>query len=187
MYMNLCINNNYAIKYSSKDIYIYKKKNCFKKFELNAVGYVILMLINKGLPIEKIVEHIANQTGQPIELINDDVLFFIDSCIKKGFLIQSEKKSKLIGNFTKDTKLQNCQFEIINTCMFKCEHCFVDKTKQSIIDYNSVLKLLKELKKIGCNSISFTGGRHFYIQILISYMFMQLSKVLLFLLIQMDF
>lgn len=54
----------------------------------------------------------------------------------------------------------SCEIDPSNTCMLDCSFCLY-KGKEKLkpfLDYNLYLKLLRDLKKIGCLSITFTGG-----------------------------
>lgn len=54
--------------------------------------------------------------------------------------------------------LNNCTIEIINSCIFKCDHCYMPNAKQNRMDIETYKQILKELSDIGCIWILLTGG-----------------------------
>ena len=77
--------------------------------------------------------------------------------IKAGFVKADSKKNY------KNTviNIKSCLLEIIDTCNFKCPHCYVNKDEIRKISYKEIVNLAKELKRAKCNFITLTGGEIF--------------------------
>lgn len=70
--------------------------------------------------------------------------------------IISERK---VGDI--NTNIKSALIEITDCCNFKCPHCYVDKTRSNILNFNQIKNLCLELQQFNCNRIALTGGEIF--------------------------
>lgn len=60
--------------------------------------------------------------------------------------------------YKNNKELNNCSIEIINSCIFKCDHCYMPNNKSNMMDFDLYKKIIDELEQIGCLWILITGG-----------------------------
>lgn len=56
------------------------------------------------------------------------------------------------------TILKECTIEITNSCPFKCDHCYVEKSEIKMMTLEQFKDIINQLLKIQCNVILITGG-----------------------------
>jgi MoaA/NifB/PqqE/SkfB family radical SAM enzyme len=55
-------------------------------------------------------------------------------------------------------KIKSCSIEITNTCSFKCDHCYVEKSRKQMMTFDTFKNIIDQLLDLNCNSILITGG-----------------------------
>lgn len=71
-------------------------------------------------------------------------------------IITSSEASKIV--YHNKNMLQNCTIEIINSCIFRCDHCYMPDRKKQIMSFDTYKKIVDELYDEGCLWILLTGG-----------------------------
>lgn len=67
----------------------------------------------------------------------------------------------IIDQYSKNTCCYSVTIELCESCNWKCKHCYLPKHKHKGIGYDSLIKLLHELRKIGVFELVLTGGEIF--------------------------
>ena len=72
----------------------------------------------------------------------------------KQKLINMTDLYKILGS----NIINSCSVEITNNCSFFCEHCYIDKTKKVMMNFDMFKNIIDQLLSFNCNSILITGG-----------------------------
>lgn len=64
----------------------------------------------------------------------------------------------IIDQYSKNTCCYSVTIELCESCNWKCKHCYLPKHQHKGIGYDSLIKLLHELRKIGVFELVLTGG-----------------------------
>ncbi len=72
----------------------------------------------------------------------------------KNKIIEMNDLYNIIGS----NKLHSCSIEITNTCSFRCNHCYVDKSTKKMMSFDMFKSIIDQLLELKCNSILITGG-----------------------------
>ncbi len=77
----------------------------------------------------------------------------IDETKLKNFLLK-----KYYRDLFKKRGLKSATFEILNSCNFKCVHCYNQNLKPCIMNKELAFRIIDELVDMGCKSVTLTGG-----------------------------
>lgn len=72
--------------------------------------------------------------------------------------IKSFLTKKYYNQLFSKRNLNSATIEIINTCNFKCIHCYNQNLKSSYIDFSLFCSIVDQLKEMGIVNITLTGG-----------------------------
>lgn len=70
----------------------------------------------------------------------------------------SQFKTMIMEQAKKEHLIRHCMIEILDSCNYKCEHCYVHNTYNSIMSYENYTRHIDELISLGCVWILLTGG-----------------------------
>ena len=146
---------DYVIRqYIDKTIVI-NIKEAEEIYEFSDVSKIIIDNINnKNLTLKLLKNKYKNISK---DIIENDYNNFINQ-LNDLKITPNNIEKKIISNNIYSIK--NATIEIINTCPFKCDHCFVSNKKE-ILNLENFQNLINQLIKLDYNEILITGGEPF--------------------------
>ncbi|QSX05398.1 radical SAM protein [Sedimentibacter sp. zth1] len=110
-------------------------------------------------------EYVNNKENRYTDLIN---ILYNQNILVDEFNNQNKVKYKSEKDITKlrvlalETRTPlYAKFEITYTCNYKCKYCFISGSKNKVLRYKEIEKVLYELSLSGINELYLTGGEPF--------------------------
>lgn len=139
-------------------------------YELNRSGTMIVDLLSKGQSVSEIIVNISQKENVGNKQIALFVEEFIGQLLDLGLLIKGTLSYKFPSNEFPETDtgsvrplfLKEVWCEITSNCNNRCLHCYAkDSVKATDISTDSWIKIIRQIGKIGCEHLQFTGGEPF--------------------------
>ncbi|MBP3634913.1 MAG: radical SAM protein [Bacilli bacterium] len=125
-------------------------------YEFDGVSKIIFDNMDKDWKyISNILKDKYNNVSE--KEMEDDYINFINEL--KLLRITSDNIENIIINI-ENCDIKNASVEIINSCPFKCDHCYVSNKKQQI-NINDYRKIIDQLSSLNCVELLITGGEPF--------------------------
>lgn len=154
--MNL--DEKYLIKKTKNNTLLINKFDSDIIYKFDGVGKIIIDNINNGKTetIKILRKHYKVET----KILENDYDDFINELkiLDKSNILTEELTYSDLNVLLESNEVTNCMIEITNRCQFKCDHCYVDKSKKNDMDFISYKRIIDELLKINCYTVILTGG-----------------------------
>ena len=148
------------------DKYIIKKNKdstvLINKYDSNEMyffdGTAKLILDNISLPKKNVIKIICNIYNVSENIASDDYDSFIKSLHELNNVEEKEVEPQQVDKIFSSGIIKMCTIEITNVCPFRCNHCYVPKTKKQFMKFKTFKKIISDLEELNNKSIAFTGG-----------------------------
>ena len=127
--MNL--DEKYLIKKTKNNTLLINKFDSDIIYKFDGVGKIIIDNINNGKTetIKILRKHYKVET----KILENDYDDFINELkiLDKSNILTEELTYSDLNVLLESNEVTNCMIEITNRCQFKCDHCYVDKSKKN--------------------------------------------------------
>ncbi|MDW7728027.1 MAG: PqqD family peptide modification chaperone, partial [Candidatus Methanoperedens sp.] len=133
-----------------------------KWIRTNETGSRIFKLIDGKLSVENIIKEISKIYNVPEDLIDEDVISFLNNCYKKDIISSCERDS-VQSKFKKkvaDNLLKTVYINVTERCNLRCPYCYLDSSNNEIheLEVETWKKTIKEINQMHVEDIFFAGG-----------------------------
>jgi hypothetical protein len=133
------------------------------KSPVNESAVSILELCNGKNSINDIVKTLAKKYSETLEKVEKLVTDFLEYSRQLGNLTllkeptEEENVVEILGSnnqWIPDTILMELTYD----CPLNCIHCYLDSRKPIYMNFDLLMKIINEFKKIGIDNVQLTGG-----------------------------
>lgn len=125
----------------------------------NETGSQILEQIKSESTVEEIIRTLEELYQVPRELIEEDVISFINNCYDRNLIEFTENKvvSTNLAEQLNDDTLKTVYLDITGNCNLKCPYCYLDEEVKDL-EAEYWVNTLKEIDHMDIDDLYITGG-----------------------------
>lgn len=144
---------DYVLKIKKNETFAINIKDAKTIYNFSGVSKQIIDNIDKSEK-EILKMLIDKYYTTPIEKIKSDYYDFI-KCLNSLNINSSNFENIIL--IKDEYSLKNVSIEILNSCSFNCDHCYISD-KNNYMNLEIYKKIINELVELGCDELLITGG-----------------------------